>query len=295
MFVFLSSTLCCPPPPQSEYPYVVLGFVSVCSLSRIWPFSLFRHLTRSICIPGATPQTLLFLWIPFLLQLWSWAPDPRRTELECSSGLASIIHGENTELHMSFSEQLKYWLVLHWAHKIHIYRGGHRHHSWTVVIAPSLPFLYSWMDCLCSAWNINLLPWQKSSLIISGLIWKPCAVHKWMSDMRNTYKCSYDVCNVHRRECILFFFFLIKMYMLARLYISDLFNITCFWGWKKLWTHWMSGADTVKLMVHPAWTAGTVPAGWACPVLCTAEKLRKHPVLWKQWLAGSVLHKSAVC
>lgn len=87
-------------PPQSEYPYVVLGFVSVCSLSRIWPFSLFRHLTQSICIPGATPQTLLSLWIPFLLQLWSWAPDPRRTELECSSGLASIIHGENTELHI---------------------------------------------------------------------------------------------------------------------------------------------------------------------------------------------------
>lgn len=77
--------------------------------------------------------------------------------------------------------------------------------------SPSLPFLYSWMDYLYSAWNVNLLPWQKSSLIISGLIWKPCAVHKWMSDMRNTYKCSYDVCNVHKeRMYFVLFFFLNK-------------------------------------------------------------------------------------
>lgn len=228
MFVFLSSTLC--GPPQNEYLYVVLGFVSINTLSRVWPFFLFWHLTQSICIPAAPPQTLLSLWIPFLLQLWSWAPDLRRAELECSPGLARASMGENTELHASFSEQLKYWLVLHWAP---IYRGGHRHHSWTVVIPhPCLFFTVEWIIFIQPGMLIYFLGKNHLWLFLGWSESPVLYISGWVTWGIPTNVVMMYVMYI-RRECILFFFFfLIKMHMLARVYISDLFNITYFWGWK---------------------------------------------------------------
>lgn len=144
MFILSSYTLVWS--PKAGYPCVVLGVLSVRPLSTIWPFFLFWHPTWSICIFTAIPQTLVLVWIPFGVcpavvgsDTWpqeSWTERCRQpwAGKECPWG------DECCELHTCFSRQVKYWLVLCWAH------GGYRHCSWTLVIPhPALFFTDKWM------------------------------------------------------------------------------------------------------------------------------------------------------
>lgn len=106
--------------PKSWFSLPSAGSVSVHPLSIIWP--LFWHPAWRVCTSPAILQALVSIWIPFdvcpAVIVWdTWAQESWAER--CGQPWAGKKHpwgDESCELLMCFNRQVKYWLLLCWAH-----------------------------------------------------------------------------------------------------------------------------------------------------------------------------------
>lgn len=177
---------------------------------------LFWHSAWSVCTSPAILQALVSVWIPFgvcpAALVWdTWAQESWAER--CGQPWAGKKHlwgDESCELLMCFNRQVKYWLLLCWAY------GGSGIFPglwWFPFPSFSLWMIFVQPGVLIFFLGINHL-WWFLGWCVSPMLY----INEWVTRGISTNVVMLYVMYI-RRECILFIFFLIKMYMLARVLI----------------------------------------------------------------------------